>query len=600
MKRCDSCPVPLGYSCAAESHPRYCTLVSVDDRYGPIILRKSGFIEGQIPPRPFPSIEPANGRIKIGLLGPCLNVGGAEMWMLSLLKALGPSRFAWRGVVAIAGMREVNPAMRTAVEAHAPVGAGREAARSLAAECDVVILWAVADVPELLAGLEPKPAIIGVNHSPTESPWAREVNGRMTGIDRLVAVSDLSLAALPEERRPDATVIWNAVGPSRLAVGRSRDQMHRLWGLPPGSRVAGFLGRLSLEKRPDLMARLAASLADPWQVVCVGDGHERPKLAGSPRLHLVGNDLAVGDCLNAFDVLVLPSDYESFCLSMAEATWVGLPVVSTAVGLAKMVPGLARPIPFDADGPTLAAAVNADWMDFQGTGERARFAERTVRERFGMGRFAREWESLICELADCSQHEATAPSEPDVDLAVAKHDPERDVARPAPDGPGAVAPSPGMLSVGITAAQGGQGQGDQGDDRDQPAGREAGHPGVPGEGDGSMQASYGGPSSGRPHSLQPDSRGVVHRAIKFGGSALKHGVDLATRGSGATASPEVQEAREQACKGGCAWYDRMNDSCKYCGCGRSGALRAVGIDLKLKRSWASETCPLPLPKWRAV
>ena len=51
------------------------------------------------------------------------------------------------------------------------------------------------------------------------------------------------------------------------------------------------------------MARLAASIGEPWHVVVVGDGHERAALDDAraigdlSRLHLAGSDPAAGGVL---------------------------------------------------------------------------------------------------------------------------------------------------------------------------------------------------------------------------------------------------------------------------------------------------------------
>jgi glycosyltransferase involved in cell wall biosynthesis len=71
--------------------------------------------------------------------------------------------------------------------------------------------------------------------------------------------------------------------------------MRRTWGLPDGTRVAGYLGRLSPEKDPLAMARLIGSLPNEWHGVVVGEGHLRPvveaganELGVADRVRLVG------------------------------------------------------------------------------------------------------------------------------------------------------------------------------------------------------------------------------------------------------------------------------------------------------------------------
>jgi glycosyltransferase involved in cell wall biosynthesis len=207
------------------------------------------------------------------------------------------------------------------------------------------------------------------------------------------------------------SVIRNAVDVHRLEVRRSRAEMRRAWGVPPGSLVAGYLGRLSAEKDPHAMRRMIGHLPDDWHGVLVGSGAER--IQPHPRLHLVGTDPAAGDVLSAFDVLVVPSHYESFGLTMAEGLWAGVPVVSTEVGIARLEPGLTRVIPVDADGPTLARAILDDQADMRGTAERTGAGKLFARERLSPDRFGREWTDLIL---------ATAPARPAPRLAAAVRD----------------------------------------------------------------------------------------------------------------------------------------------------------------------------------
>jgi glycosyltransferase involved in cell wall biosynthesis len=177
------------------------------------------------------------------------------------------------------------------------------------------------------------------------------------------------------------------------------------WNVPGDALVAGYLGRLSIEKDPDAMLRLARGLPEPWHVVIVGEGRERARLeaeidsASLKRVHLVGGDTAVGDVLHAFDTLVVPSQYESFGLTLAEGLWVGLPVVATASGLAKLRPGLVREVEVYAGSRDLAEAVLADHRDIEGTSERVRKAREFADDRLGLARFGRDWTELLLRSA---------------------------------------------------------------------------------------------------------------------------------------------------------------------------------------------------------
>jgi hypothetical protein len=335
---------------------------------------------------PFP-----DGKIRVGLLGPCLCNGGAEAMQLAMARYADPDRIAWVGCCATEGPDAVAPEMMAVTSALLPVSAGIDAARQLAAQCDVLVTWAIEGIDNLLAGLAGPPKIISVCHSPIESPWGIRVYARAAA-DRFVAVSELALPVIPAESHPATPIIWNAVDRERMTVRRDRATMRAAWGVPESAPVAGYLGRLSAEKDPLAMARLAAALPEPWRVVVVGSGAERLDLVAPPNLIMPGPDPAAGDVLNAFDVLVVPSHYESFGLTLAEGIAARLPVVSTEVGLAKLAPGITRLIPTAAAGWTLAEAV------LRAFAEGPRPAAADLIPKLLPGRFGCEWDGLLAEV----------------------------------------------------------------------------------------------------------------------------------------------------------------------------------------------------------
>ena len=356
-----------------------------------------------------PGVEPADGRIRVGLFCPCLGLGGAEAWQLALADAVNPDALIWRGAAVTEGKRSVAPAMLGQLARRMPVGFGLGAARTLAAACDVIISWSVLDHEFLFRGLERPPRVALACHFPAELPWTAAAEQLLSRVDRLVAVSELAVDSLPGSLRTRADVIWNAVDATRLVPTEHPDATRAAWGLAPGSPVAGYLGRLSPEKDPGAMLRLAEHLPESWSVVIVGDGREdetlRARIAGldANRVRLVPGTAEVGNALAAFSTLVVPSRFESFGLTMAEGFRAGVPVISTRVGLAKLVPGLTRPIGFVSSGTEIAEAILADHQSPRATADRVARAQGFARERLDLGRFGREWTDLILNLAQSNR-----------------------------------------------------------------------------------------------------------------------------------------------------------------------------------------------------
>jgi glycosyltransferase involved in cell wall biosynthesis len=344
----------------------------------------------------------------VGLLAKGMGLSGCSVWQLSLLRSLDLLRFVWLGCAVASNAKGRQPEIVAANEQYLPVSWDSDADLALARECDVLISWGVPLRPDRLKEANPRIQIVAFDYVTWASIAEPDLAARSASIDAWVQPSELTLDDVPVPHRHKAMVIWNPVDESRLAVERSREEMHRQWGVPPGSKVAGFFNRLSPEKDPEAMVRLARSLPSPWHVVVVGEGPEMPSLSeakaneGLDRLHLPGADLAAGDVLGAFDVLVVPSLHETFGITIAEGLWMDLPVVSTEVGLARMRPGLTTVIPFDADGMTLAMAVMGATPNL--------VAKAFVRERCSRERFGREWAAVIEAIVPAKTAPPVAPT----------------------------------------------------------------------------------------------------------------------------------------------------------------------------------------------
>lgn len=122
-------------------------------------------------------------------------------------------------------------------------------------------------------------------------------------------------------------------------------------GLPQADVVVGWVGRLSVEKGPDIAVRALAELPREVSLSFVGEGPER---RAAERL---AQDLGVGDrirwhgpmpeaaaLLSAFDAVLLSSRTEGTPMVLLEAMAAGVPVAATAVGgiPAALLPGAGR------------------------------------------------------------------------------------------------------------------------------------------------------------------------------------------------------------------------------------------------------------------
>jgi glycosyltransferase involved in cell wall biosynthesis len=340
---------------------------------------------------PFENLANDTSKIRVGFVAPCLVRGGAETWQLSLAKSLD-DRFEVVGVAITTGI--IDPKATADYRDICPVSEGYDEVVKLAKNCDVLVTWGQRNYARLWRHDKHRPILVSVAHLPQGD------YGDVADVDDFVGVSSSAVQAIPPHARKKATVIPNAVDAERLVATRSRQEVRQTWGVSDTAFVAGYLGRLAPEKNPSAMVELARH-ANDIEVVLVGDGSEHQRLTematGLENFHLVGGDSHPGDVLRAFDALIVPSDFESFGLSIAEACSLGIPVISTSVGIAREFPGITRVVD-EATGPKLWEAVQEDRRDTEGTTRRVAAAKLWADENASLDVFGQRWSNHLAGL----------------------------------------------------------------------------------------------------------------------------------------------------------------------------------------------------------
>jgi glycosyltransferase involved in cell wall biosynthesis len=102
----------------------------------------------------------------------------------------------------------------------------------------------------------------------------------------------------------------------------------------PLPRRIGFVGRLSLEKAPDLFCQLARQCSGPDEWHIWGDGPMRAELERAygehVRFHGLVTDLS--SAWNSLGLVVMPSRAEGLPMAALEALAAGVPLIASAVG----------------------------------------------------------------------------------------------------------------------------------------------------------------------------------------------------------------------------------------------------------------------------
>jgi glycosyltransferase involved in cell wall biosynthesis len=300
-----------------------------------------------------------------------MNVGGPAVQVTGLMLELDPRRFEQRLLVGECSTEETDylalhgldlgavrvPGLGRAVRMHGDA----KALRSLVGELrtfrpDVVHTHTskagvLGRVAVGLARLRPRPAVVHTFHGHLLNGYFGSVGtGALVAVERTLARSTDRLVAVGEGvrdelvaagiGRPDQYVVVapgiSIVSPPLMADAR------QVLGIPHDAAVVAYVGRLTRIKRPDrLIATAQRVLREVPNAVFViaGDGdllaQTREQARGlGDAVRFLGIRRDVEAVFAAADVAVLTSDNEGMPVSLIEASMVGCPAVTTAVGSA--------------------------------------------------------------------------------------------------------------------------------------------------------------------------------------------------------------------------------------------------------------------------
>ena len=280
-----------------------------------------------------PSIGGGGGSkpLRMVHVGPCFARGGAEQHIIALAKFLNPRRaYIERCLVVDSGA--VDP--EVAADMPAPVDVvPLNHLEDAVQEHDVMLHWGLA-LDEFFPRQRPK---LSVYLAHGDGWWTSSVlAGSHHVTDHVVAVSQRVRDVLDPSY--DTTVILNGIDSARLAHTRSRQEKRRELGLADGDFVLGYVGRLSHEKRPEMLIQSLASLPRNVKALIVGWGPMRASLMEMANDYAPGRVIFatgssyLGDFYRAMDAFCLLSSQEGFALVALEAMMCGVPLIATPVG----------------------------------------------------------------------------------------------------------------------------------------------------------------------------------------------------------------------------------------------------------------------------
>lgn len=275
----------------------------------------------------------------------------------------------------------------------------RQASLVIASNNFLPAYWAV-----LLGLLAQRPTVVWVHGPLSEVLDARPVprwrrwllNWTCRMADALVFASHTSQASLLRlmPARQLQVVIHNPAPPVTASPP----------SLAAQNKMLGFVGRLSAEKRPQLLLQALALLGPEFELMLVGDGplrHELEQLADTlalrGRVHFVGEQAVGPDTYRHWQATLLCSAYEGYPMAALESLAAGVPVLGTALpALQEILQTQATCWLASSDSPqALARKVQSV---LQMAPETRRQQALAIAERHPADAFAKAWQDLLLRL----------------------------------------------------------------------------------------------------------------------------------------------------------------------------------------------------------
>jgi glycosyltransferase involved in cell wall biosynthesis len=174
-----------------------------------------------------------------------------------------------------------------------------------------------------------------------DNGWFEAAYQYQNFIDKRIVTSDFWKEVLIKkynERAEKIEVIHNMIDYDRfINTTTTRKQLLDQFGIDSSKRIIGSLGRLQLQKRPDIFVRMAELMQNNnnYHFVMAGDGDMYEEL--KDRINRLSNLTYIGATKNPenvfpmFDVAVFPSKYEGYPLVGIECAYLGLPIIAANI-----------------------------------------------------------------------------------------------------------------------------------------------------------------------------------------------------------------------------------------------------------------------------
>lgn len=304
-------------------------------------------------------------KTKIAYIVPTLDAGGAERFILDLIKHLDLSLFAPTLILFNHGGFFMAEAVRAKIDLVVLTKRGKfdpfnfwQLYRAVQKIKPAIVHTQLGgDIyGRLVARLLAVPVIVSTeqNVQRSESVWMRNLKRwtarfatKIVAISQAVKTDMMARYRIPENQ---TEIIHNGLEIDKFLVAAR----------PPHSDqiIFGSVGRLTEQKNYSLLLNALAALKDyNWECRLVGEGELRPALERqiqdlglTTRVKLLGLQADIRGFLSGLDVFVLPSLWEGLGIVLLEAGLAGLPVVASRVdGISEIITDGATGLLFESN-----------------------------------------------------------------------------------------------------------------------------------------------------------------------------------------------------------------------------------------------------------
>lgn len=370
-------------------------------------------------------------RPRVGIITPSLMLGGAERWIVQLIQQTRQA-IHWVGVLAVPEATRES-VVEEQVRALVPLYGVDLPAEQFFEKCEAVIVWGSVPQTEtmLRASLNGRRLVV-VSHGDDTArrlTERRAFQGRVIHVTRsltsyaveaiqaslttatdFVAVSRAACGPYNGLVDPGMIqVLPNGIDTHRLEVHEPRSTYRERLGYRDGDFIVGSIGRLSGEKRLDVLVD-AVAMSPAWvKLLLVGTGHREAEIRAAVAEKLPGRGVVlpgttdVAPLYAAMDCAVITSPSEGFCFAALESLYAGVPLVAPPVGVlrefAEENGTCWQETAVGADAEEVARAIDAvrftprDVLD-----KRATTARTAILRDYTLEQFGRRWTRYLYQL----------------------------------------------------------------------------------------------------------------------------------------------------------------------------------------------------------